>query len=112
MNNEINKLEYINQLSCEEITKLSNEFKNSTKRKDLKLKLNKTIIRKITGQNKTEYSFIIYEYYYFKNGKKHYFRYYPDKYKYLFRKQYDTKLILENFNNYCGLIRNRFTQVS
>ncbi|MGV2393292.1 UNVERIFIED_CONTAM: hypothetical protein O8I53_10165 [Campylobacter lari] len=110
--NKINELEYINQLSCEEITKLSNEFKNSTKRKELKLKLNKTIIRKIIGQNRNEYSFIIYEYYYIKNGKKHYFRYYPVKYKYLFRKQYDTKLIFDTFYQYCGLIRNKFTKIS
>ncbi|MGV2393956.1 UNVERIFIED_CONTAM: hypothetical protein O8I53_13980 [Campylobacter lari] len=112
MNNKINELEYINKLSCEHITRLSNEFKNSKRRKELKLKLNKTIIRKVIGQNNTEYSFIIYEYYYIKNGKKHYFRYYPSKYKYLFKKQYDTKLILDNFHNYCGLIRNKFTQVS
>ncbi|MCT4469960.1 Mbov_0401 family ICE element transposase-like protein [Mycoplasma sp. HS2188] len=112
MNNKINELEYINELSCNEITKLSNEFKNSIERKQLKLKINKTIIRKIIGQNRKIYKFVIYEYYRFVNNKKQYFRYYPEKYKYLFRKQYDTKLIFDNFNNYCGLIRNRFTQVS
>ncbi|MCU4707008.1 hypothetical protein [Mycoplasma sp. CSL7503-lung] len=59
-------IEYINQLSCNEITKLSEDFKNSYERKELNWKINKVITRYLKGQNDNLYQFKIYEYYYLK----------------------------------------------
>ncbi|VEU75753.1 Uncharacterised protein [Mycoplasmopsis maculosa] len=109
---KINDIEYINKLSADEITQLSEEFKNSNERKRLKWSINKKITRKIVGQDKKIYVFIIYQYYYFKGKNKEYITYYPEKYKYLFKKKYDLKLILDTFKMFCGLIRNRYANIS
>ncbi|VEU75310.1 Uncharacterised protein (plasmid) [Mycoplasmopsis maculosa] len=107
-----NDIEYINELSAKEITFLSEQFKNSNKRKEQKWYLNKKIKRKIIGQNLKIYEFTIYQYYYFIGKNKKYISYYPEKYKYLINKSYDLKLILETFYLYCGLIRNKFVKIS
>ncbi|QNM93526.1 hypothetical protein H9M94_02855 [Mycoplasma sp. Pen4] len=108
----IKEIEYINKLSCDEITALSEKFKNSDERREQKLNINKRIVRKIIGQNNNVYEFVIYEYYYYVNGKKHFKRYYPEKYIHLFHRTYDTKLVIDSFYQYCGLIRNKFVKIS